>query len=145
MPRVDFYILSDPTAPVLRFACRLCETIWSKGHQLHVHTQSEAQADELDRLLWTFRNISFVPHQKLSATMDALPPSTITLGWEDTDALVPAHNDVCLNLSLQIPEFITRFQRAAEIVSGDKPQRDAIRQHYRIYTQRGFESHETKI
>ena len=62
--RVDFYILAAAdSAARLRFACRLAEKAYHLKHRVHLHTASAAAAADVDDLLWTFRQGSFVPHE----------------------------------------------------------------------------------
>lgn len=62
--RVDFYVLAGPKpAARLRFACRLAEKAYRLDHRVHLQTGSAAEAEQLDELLWTFRQGSFVPHE----------------------------------------------------------------------------------
>ena len=61
MTKIDFYQIESDEAPLL-FSCRLVAKIYRLGHQVHIHTENEAQAKEIDALLWHFRPESFIPH-----------------------------------------------------------------------------------
>jgi hypothetical protein len=61
MTKIDFYQIESDEAPLL-FSCRLVAKIYRMGHQVHIHTENEAQAKEMDALLWHFRPESFIPH-----------------------------------------------------------------------------------
>ncbi|MEZ5578324.1 MAG: DNA polymerase III subunit chi [Candidatus Competibacteraceae bacterium] len=45
-------------------ACRLADKAYGLGHTVYLFTASEARAAALDDLLWTFRQDSFVPHER---------------------------------------------------------------------------------
>ena len=134
--QVDFYVRPDASPDVLeRFACRLIETVWQRGHGVLVLAASDTAARRLDDLLWTFRDESFVPHRRLGADgapVDA-PVAVGTPGTWSGDV------DVLLNLTPAVPAEAARAARIAEIVPAEGAGRDAGRQRFREYRDRGFE------
>jgi DNA polymerase-3 subunit chi len=48
------------------------------------------------------------------------------------------HHDVLINLTDQVPDFASRFQRVAEMISGAENERQAGRERFRFYRERGF-------
>lgn len=94
----------------------------------------------MDDLLWTFRDISFLPHQRADEQVSA--DIAVTIGWEQDHA---GQQDVLINLSDTIPARAEAFSRIVEIVSGDKSEREIARQRYRDYRQRGYELHNHTI
>ena len=134
--QVDFYVRPDSSPDALeRFACRLVETAWQRGRGVLVLAGSDAAAQRLDDLLWTFREESFVPHRRLGAREPAAGEPVIvgTPGkWEG--AL-----DVLLNLTASVPAETGRAARIAEIVPAEGAGRDAGRRRFREYRDRGFE------
>jgi DNA polymerase-3 subunit chi len=131
MRKIDFYVLSDAD-PLARYrlACRIAEKAYSLGLKVHIHTDSKEDAQQLDALLWTFRDRSFVPHEIEPQTPDQYPV-TIGHGW------APPHCEVLINLALQVPAFFQRFKRVAEIIGGEQEARGAARERYRFYRDRG--------
>jgi DNA polymerase-3 subunit chi len=133
--RVDFYILAvADEAAMMRFACRLTEKAYHLQHRVHLHTESAAAAAALDELLWTFRQGSFVPHEIALTGSAAVSPVTIGYG-----AATPPAGDLLVNLSQQLPEFVDRFTRIAEIVDGAEISRQLGRARFREYRQQGRE------
>ena len=134
--QVDFYVRPDSSPDALeRFACRLVETVWQRGHGVLVLAASDTAARRLDDLLWTFRDESFVPHRRLGAdgaSVDA-PVAVGTPGTWSGDV------DVLLNLTPSVPEEAARAARIAEIVPAEGTGREAGRQRFREYRDRGFE------
>ncbi len=133
MPRVDFYVLADasPDAVALT-ACRLVEKAYGMGHCVYLHLESEERALALDRLLWTFRQNSFVPHE-LCGSRDA-EGVPVVLGFKDDPQVEP---EVLVNLAPSVPSFYERFQRVAEVVATDPEARVRARERYRVYADRG--------
>ena len=131
MTRVDFYLLQDLDPEALqRFACRLASKALSGGKRVHLHTDDAVQAQAMDELLWRYPEQRFLPHAQLSDTRVAAAPISIgTADPQDCD-------EVLINLAGDIPAFFGRFDRVAEIVLGN--QRDAGRQRYKRYRDRGY-------
>lgn len=141
MTRVDFYILSDGSGDGLhRFACRLVEKAWKRGMQCHINAASPEQADRLDDLLWTFRDVSFIPHGRTGGDSAGSERLAAVIGSGEDPQGKP---DVLINLSAEVPSFFSRFERVAELVDNDSERRTAGRQRFRYYRDRGYplESH----
>lgn len=139
MTRIDFYILegSDPGARQ-HFVCRLAEKAWQQGHKIYIHTDDANSSNQLDNLLWNFRDESFLPH-----SLDNAPDAdsvSVHIGHGDEPM---HHDDVLINLGTDVPLFFSRFKRVAEVIAGDEPVRQAGRERYRFYRERGYplESH----
>jgi len=134
MTEVDFYILKDKAPQAgMQFACRLAEKIFKDGHQVYINTTSGQQLKQLDDLLWTFRQGSFLPHAVCTSNKPEATP--ILLGH----AIEPeGPSDVLVNLAEDIPAFFSRFSRVTELVSGDDTQREMARTRYKFYKDRGY-------
>lgn len=134
MTKIDFYILSQG-AGGNRFllACRVAGKAHRAGHRVLIHTAIEEQARHIDRLLWTFNEQSFIPHGLLGQSDPAINPVLIgnALGADE-------EHDVLINLDPEIPTFFSRFQRLAECVDNDEAARNASRERYRYYRDRGY-------
>ncbi len=135
MTRVDFYILKEQARDD-RFglACRLAEKAWRQGHRVLLYTGSQDEARHLDRLLWTYRDGSFLPHGALGQADPQMNPVLIGQpGQEPGD-----EHDVLINLATEIPTFFSRFDRVAECVDHNEDARKACRQRYRYYKEHGY-------
>lgn len=133
MPRVDFYVLPDSTNPK-RFACDMAARIRREDLTLHIHAASREEAVDLDGLLWTFRDISFLPHALADDAQAVAAP--IQLGWP---GVAPAAAEVLINLGEAVPEFAAQFQRVVEPVATGGEARAASRERYRRYREQGWE------
>ncbi|MCP5149326.1 MAG: DNA polymerase III subunit chi [Ectothiorhodospiraceae bacterium] len=139
-PQVDFYLLRGGGAEErLRFTCRLVEKAWQRGHRIFVHTASADDAESLDRLLWTFREESFVPHARVDRAGD--PPEPVLIG-DGRDP--PGELDLLINLSDAETAAAARAARVAEVVASVESARQAARARYRAYRESGhpLEYHE---
>ena len=139
MPRVDFYLLSDESG-MYKFACIMASKAWSAGNHVYMYTETEDTAKKLDDLLWTFRDISFVPHEIYNETENNEAP--ITIGFGDH---FPNHSQVMINLDYKIPEFAEKFSRIIEIVENNEKNKEIARQRYRQYKESKYELYNHNI
>ena len=135
MTQVDFYILPDHDLPE-KFVCDLAEKVRKKGLQIYIHTESRQAAERLNDLLWTHKDISFLPHALIDA--DDFNGTPIAIGWVGAK---PSTNEVLINLSPNVPEFANSFARIVEIVAGQEPIRNQARERYRHYRDHDFDLH----
>ena len=134
MARVDFYILDQAGQHSRQtFACRLAEKAYRLNNTVHIHAGSEGDADRLDELLWTFRDGSFVPHERLSGSKQDIE-SPITIGCED-EPVTP--RDLLINLCDEIPTFAEGFPRVAELVTSDDDCKQLSRRRFAAYREKG--------
>jgi len=135
MPRVDFYLL-QPSCNQHRelFVCRLVDKIWQQGHKIYIHTQTQTQAMQLDKLLWTFQDRSFVPHDVYPNAKDSIAPTQI--GYQNDNFWSQA--DVLINLNDTVPTFFTEAERVLEILNEDSQIKAQGRERYRAYREAGF-------
>jgi DNA polymerase-3 subunit chi len=143
MARVDFYVLDrvDERSRQL-LACKLAEKAYRLKNTVYIHAKSAADASHLDELLWTFRDGSFLPHLPVDDAAAADPegetPVLVGHGGEPG----PQH-ELLINLADDVPLFFSRFDRVAEIVTGDAA--DAARDRFRFYRDRGYELNTHKL
>ena len=135
MPRVDFYILAAADIP-LRFVCNLTSKARSEGHGAHIQARSREQARQLDDSLWTFRDISFLPHALVDAPEAESHP--ITIGWPGA-AMMEA--DVLIDLCNSGEEAAPGYSRILQLVADAAEQKQQARALYKRYRQQGHELH----
>lgn len=137
MTRVDFYVLPEGNAENAAVTVsKLCDKAASQGLRIYVHVPDAAQAEDLDGLLWSLRQGSFLAHERYTGkTEEPLPYVYFGSGAEPPDT----HHGVLINMSTEVPPFFSRFERVCEIVSGDAAQRATSRERYKFYRDRGYE------
>ena len=126
----------------MNFACKLAKKAYDGGRKLVVYAPTPALADEFDRALWTFSQLSFVPHVKANHVLAAETPIVIA---QDDAGL--AHHEALLNLGDEPPPFFSRFEHLREIVSMDEDDRLKARERLKFYKTRGFDvqNHDMKV
>jgi DNA polymerase III subunit chi len=131
--RVGFYVVrAAARAQRLQVAVRLADKAFQRGHRIFINSVDESQARTLDDLLWSFRPASFLPHGLHGEEHS----ETIAIGWGQEPV---GHNDLLINLQLEIPAFFSRFRRVAEVVTQDTESLAALRRSWSFYKERGYQ------
>ncbi len=143
MAQVDFYILPE-NGNQKYFACALIQKAWKQGNNIFVNTRSESEAATFDDLLWTFKDISFLPH--CLAANNNTENSPIVIGDDNQrNGQIPDHTTIMLNLTDQMPQDTNKLERILEIVAGSESERQQARKRYAEYRDQGHELNNHKI
>lgn len=133
MTSIDFYFNAPDK---LRVACRLAGKALGQGKRMLIYAPGGDTAPLIDRLLWTWNAIGFLPH---CAANDPLAPETpILIGTGNETPETPPGCEVLLNLAADCPPHFERFARMLEIVAQDEGDRKQARARYRYYRDRGY-------
>jgi DNA polymerase III subunit chi len=127
---IDFYFNADDR---LQVACRLAGKALKAGSRMLIYAPQAETAARIDKLLWTWPAIGFVPHCAAHAPLAAETPVLIATA-EDT----PAGCELILNLGAECPPHFERFGRLLEVVSVDAEDKLKGRSRYRFYQERGY-------
>jgi DNA polymerase-3 subunit chi len=134
MTRIDFYVLAaGARGNRLQLTCRLCDRAYADAHRVLIHCPDAAEARQLDRLLWTHREESFLPHGLVGEVNAALTPVLISADGEPA-----AEDQVLINLGSEVPEFFARFERLCEPLDRDPNLLKAGRERWRYYKDCGY-------
>ena len=140
--RVDFYVqAAEAPKGHLTLACRVTEKAYQAGHRIYLRCEDAQQANELDELLWTFSQSSFVPHQLVSSGRSDAP---VTIGHTPPSS---GEAEVIVSLAEEPIPDLGGFARLAEIVGHDSMQRESGRKRYRFYREQGLDpvTHEIRL
>ncbi|PPD29462.1 MAG: DNA polymerase III subunit chi [Methylomonas sp.] len=134
-PEVVFYVLASSSQHERQdFACKLIEKSYRSGQFGYVLTEHAEQAAEIDKLLWTFRAGSFVPHQRYQGQLPAYQ-NTILIGGSD---IPEPWQKLIINLSSHYPPTITPTEKILEILDNSETSKKAGRQRYKHYLEAGL-------
>ena len=137
--RVDFYLLNGGDQRRELFACKLSEKAWGQQQHVYIHTESEKHAEELDSLLWTFREGSFLPHNIVGRPVTNGAKVPVLIGWKDPGIL--DNYPVLINLNPSVPAFYSHFERVAEIVNQSESVKTEGRERFAFYREQGCNLH----
>ena len=133
MPRIDFYVLPDHQEKGRALlACRLADKAYSLGHTVYLFTSSEARAAALDDLLWTFRQDSFVPHERHPLIGEESSP--VLIGTAPPTEIAA---QVLINCTDSLPEGFERFERVVELVDQYPEVLAQARTRFKQYREQG--------
>jgi DNA polymerase III subunit chi len=129
--RVDFYVLKSAAARQRwAFACRLTEKAYLKDLKIVIVSDTLADAQALDELLWTFNERSFIPH-KVCLDEQSVDPATPVHLTVETATLPTA--DLLVNLAQRLPAQFQRYNRIAEVIDADEERRRLGRERFKAY------------
>ena len=119
----------------MAYACRLLRKAVAKGAKVVV-TAEPGMLRELDRTLWTFDALEFLPHCYGDATPAAVrEASPVVLA--DSARTAP-HQQVLVNLGTEVPDGFERFERLIEVVAVEEDDRAQARRRWKHYADRGY-------
>lgn len=129
MTRIDFHSNVPDT---LAYVCRLVRKAYGAGQKVVVHGTPQ-QLSQLDARLWSFSPLDFLPHCGLDSPHAAVTPIILAATLDG----VP-HHQLLVNLADQAPAQFASFERLIEVVGISAEARDAGRERYRFYRERGY-------
>lgn len=132
-----FYLLPDTEIKNRDlYICRLVEKACQNNKKVFIHSSSLTEAQTIDTQLWTFRDISFIPHMIYNDENGCLLNQAL-IGY----GAIPPENycDVLINLSNEIPSFYNKFQHVIEVILADDNAKIIGRKKYKIYQQNKYE------
>jgi len=138
-----FYILNK--AEDLKISvCKIIKEYYKKKYKIFVSSRSDDLVNELNNLLWTFEQISFIPH---CTTKNYDKNSPILLSGKDSfpKTINLKEYDVWLNLDDEMEENYTDFEIILEIVSQNEEERILSRKKYLNYQKNNFEVKHEKL
>ncbi|MGE3920382.1 MAG: DNA polymerase III subunit chi [Gammaproteobacteria bacterium] len=138
MTRIDFYLLSQPDQH--HFACRVIEKAYLQKHQIYVSLPDTTTTEQFNDLLWTFGDISFIPHTILNK--ETTPDIPVILSHENPPAY---YQDILINLTDELPTTYKQFKRVIEFIPTDEHKKALARQRYAEYREQGCELQMHKV
>lgn len=123
----------------LDFVCRLLRKAQRSGARIAV-VGTSADLAELDRELWSFDALSFVPHVRLAGGAQPAPlQGEATPIWLlERAADVPPGVPLLLNLGPEVAPGFESFERLIEVAGVSTEERSAGRRRWKHYAERGY-------
>ncbi len=139
--QVTFYLLQQQSSQAVKsFVCKLAEKAWKTGMKVHIHTDNEIQSETYDRLLWEWREDSFIPHKMVSDLKNNDHKDNhipVTIAHKDPGK--PEDNTLLINMAGKIPEFYRNFARTCEVVDKSPGPVEILRNKFKAYQKDGIQ------
>ena len=132
MTQIDFY---TGTTDRLLIACRLCAKAVQQGLRILILVPDASLAEQLDKCLWAFSPVSFVPHCQANDKLADLTPVILSDGYAQAEE---NSFDVLFNLDDKVPKCFEYFSRVVEIVDEAENDKQLARKRYRFYQEQGY-------
>lgn len=150
-PQVDFYLIENEISQASqKLCCRLCKKLLALELDVAVMCETDSQALQLDKLMWSFEDSSFLPHQVLST--DGRSNGAASTPHQEVDILVAEPDQSKLTERLGKYKVIVNLTnsalsalgldsdvRLAEIVEQAPDAREQAREKYKLYKNTGAE------
>jgi DNA polymerase III subunit chi len=134
MARVDFHVLKQGKEVCYHYLARLVEKAYLLNNTVFIYTASAADSEQVEDILWVFRDTSFLPHGILEK--DEYPAPI-----QISHSKVPDNKDILLNLTPFVPDFYSHFMRIIELIYSESTIKEQGREKYRKYQQLGCQLH----
>ena len=134
MSRADFYLIAKPrflTQP-LKLVCELARKANDGGLYTLVLARDQAQAEELDELLWSFDPDAYIPHQIVGEDVDE-EEALVLIATPGAEA--PQRP---LVINLRDEPYLGSCDRVLEVVPADPAAREPLRERWRQYKAAGY-------
>lgn len=131
----EFVELTSPEARLPQ-VCARAALHHEAGRTVALYVPDPAEAAELDKALWTFRQNSFIPHVRLAEAEEPIIEPVILFGDRppafDMDALVVVSPDA-------LPEGFERFMHVCDFAEVyDEARREAARKRFAALKAAGY-------
>jgi len=135
--KVDFYVyeLSDYQF-YQRLVCNLVEEAYNQENNILLLCENEESCETLDELLWTFKDVSFIPHEK------KLNNKILT---QHINLTKKKHSLILMNLTYSFPDFLETHDRVIEMSGYDEDSRQKARLNFKRYKTMNFEINSVPI
>ena len=129
--KVDFYIyeLSDYQF-YQRLVCNLVEEAYNQENNILLLCENEESCETFDELLWTFKDVSFIPHEK------KLKNKILT---QHINLTKKKHPSILMNLTYSFPDSFETHDRVIEMSGYDEESRQKARLNFKRYKTMNFE------
>lgn len=137
-PQVVFYVLRQDCS-LQQAACDVAACFCNSHKPLWLYTDSQQQADDMDKLLWTFADTKFVPHAL--AGDEGGGEVQVHICWPQHPA---ADGATVLNIAGQLPPVATAH-RILELVLPDQAAKAAARERFKLYRGHGLDPQHIEV
>ncbi len=118
----------------LIYVCKLIEKGYKQNiNPIFIKTDTQKQAEELDKILWTFRQESYIPHTLVDQDSNNTQP--VQIGWIDNEI---EDAEAIINLSDGMPDISNHLKKIHEIIENIDEKKEKARERWKKYKSIGF-------
>ena len=118
----------------LIYVCKLIERGYKQNiNPIFIKTDTQKQAEELDKVLWTFRQESYIPHTLVDQDSNNTQP--VQIGWIDNEI---EDAEAIINLSDGMPDISNHLKKIHEIIENIDEKKEKARERWKKYKSIGF-------
>lgn len=122
---------NDAHAHLLQ-ACLQAASYFRQNQRVFIYTQDQAQAHQIDELLWSFEPDSFIPHNLIGE--GPKNGAAVEISWQAPTSRRP----VLINLTSTVPHFAGQYSQIIDFVPADETLKQQARDRFRACRQSGF-------
>ena len=126
-----FYIL-DSDDDINYCTCKIIKKFYEEGKKILVSSKNSILIDDLNKLLWTFEQLSFIPHST-SKDYDSFTPVLLTETGYENDSIIKKDYNIFINLDDEVKTDYYNYEIVIELVSGNEHQKNLAREKYLYY------------
>ncbi len=135
---MDFYLLGNVgQTGKFTYACRIAWKAFSRGLKVYLQTQSSEHSRQLDAMLWTFSQASFIPHAIANNVAENWENFPVQLG-QTPDSDNGPHADLLISLTRDAPVAHAGYKRIADLIIDDPDEKQSGRERFRYYREQGI-------
>ena len=108
MTRIDFHF---NTPEKLAYSCRLIRKAYRAQHRIWVFSDDSEQLQRLDKMLWRFSAIDFIPHVMHDHPLASKTPIVLGNSLQGSESFTLA-----IHLGSVLPQGFSSFERWIEVV-----------------------------
>ena len=120
------------TSSAFYHACLQASHFYRQSQRVFIYTQNQAQAEQIDELLWAFDSDSFVPHNLIGE--GPKQGAAVEISYQPPRGRRP----VLINLTETVPNFADQFQFIVDFVPSDEALKQQARERFKAFRQWGF-------
>ena len=118
----------------LIYVCKLIEKGYKQNiNPIYIKTDTQKQAEEQDKILWTFRQESYIPHTLVDQDSNNTQP--VQIGWIDNEI---EDAEAIINLSDGMPDISNHLKKIHEIIENIDEKKEKARERWKKYKSIGF-------
>ena len=126
-----FYILSKQDDINLS-VCKIIKKYYNDGHKIIVKSNDQGFIDNINKLLWTFEQLTFIPHST-NIEYDSATPVLLYKNNYKNDSIIEKDYNVILNIDIALDVTNNDHEIIIEIVGHDENKKAMSREKYLYY------------